>query len=210
MSLLKIKPDLFISHKKVVASKFLAVNLDLCGLLMQNMFLRKKINKKSSFTNRIKRSRLSRSKNEFFDSDNEQQEIVERGVAMSKVVLFLPNLLDACIIDAQNFFSFDFSVLNLVQGGLQFQNIQTGVVFEQSLFSLGSTDYKRDIVALIFVRPVRYHIFLFLNNFTYLDQMFLAKICELNSLNCLVAEFREPKDLNLVWLRHKMGQIGNY
>ncbi|RNA11434.1 hypothetical protein BpHYR1_037387 [Brachionus plicatilis] len=114
----------------------------------------------------------------------------------SKVVLFLPNLLDACKIDAQTFCSFDFSVLNLVQGGLQFQNIQTGVVFEQSLFSLGSTDYKRGIVALIFTKVIKHF------------QVFLAKIGELNSLHCLVAEFREPKDLNLVWLRHKMVQIG--
>ncbi|RNA07694.1 hypothetical protein BpHYR1_014416 [Brachionus plicatilis] len=209
------------------------------SILLDQMFiLNKKIGSREIYNLYVKEYTISTE----FDSveekmylltlDNKQQEIVECGGAMVKKsastdnwyfslngprqFFFLPNLFDACIIDAQNLCSFGFSVLIWFKVAYNFKMFKLESVFEQSLFYLGSTDFQSGLEAVLYVRPGRDNTFSYTISLAYASkqtkvikhfQVLLADIGELNSLNCLVAEFSEPKDLNLVWLGHKVVQI---
>lgn len=165
-------------------------------------------------------------------TDNKQQEIVASGGAMIKKLsntdtwyfslngpkqfFFIPSLFDSCIVDAENLCSFGFSAVIWFKISYNFKMFKLESVFEQSIAYLGSSDFKSGLEAVLYVRPDQDRKFSYIISVTHGSkhakvmkhfQVHLADISELNRLNCLVVEFSDPTDLNLVWLGHKLVQV---
>ena len=133
-----------------------------------------------------------------------------------KQFFFVPNLFDSCIIDGQNLCSFGFSLVFWFKITYNFKIFKLDSAFYQSLFYLGSTDFKSGLDAVLYVRPNFDNSFSYIVSITYGSkqtkiikhfQVYLSDISELNNLNCLVVQFTDPINLNLVWLRQKLVEI---
>ncbi|CAF0891184.1 unnamed protein product [Brachionus calyciflorus] len=168
----------------------------------------------------------------FLTKDNRQKEIVPSpGAQIKKSIntdnwyfslngekqfFLIPTLFDSCIIDAENLCTFGFSLVIWLRMTHNFKMYKIESIFEQSLFYIGSKDFKNGLEAFLYVHPKHDETLEYIITVNYRSKnidlsknfrIYLTDVSQLNNLNCLIIDFKDLKYLKLTWLGQKLVEI---